>query len=330
MPALQATERWMDRRMTFNIQANQWTATMGWDVVGFDGDEQVAIAATGMSVGQVHPRNSSLTCQTIGLQGDQFSLGRVVAQFAVQTITGGTNPLTQPPVITWRPGQVSGAVDTDIYGNPIVNAAGTPFTPGNRPFNVKFLTITRYEIFWQQSVSDTYSDSTNSDSVSFQGITYPPGQMKCHTICPDQPYSATGAPYVHIAYNFEIRTPNPNYATVNQARYPFQRRILNQGRLGWYEQSSVYYQGPILDAQFKRVTHDVLLDANGQPLDTNSYPFIEGINNGSPNLPVDTPTQFALNPNVVTDRITNGGSTACFYLIYKEFPELPFNDIGLS
>ena len=230
-----ATERFSDQKCVREISGN-WTATRGWDVIGpftsFSPPdiEDDAINATGVLIGSTHPFTSSLVCKQIGVTENKLTKCIVIANYGISMIVANDpNPLLRAPIVSFKWGKNSQQVDTDINGNPILNSALDAFKSNHsKNFSVRFLRITRYEPFYNESVAAQFVDTINNDSVVLQGITRSPGQVYCLGIAPAEDYQV-GSPYVRVTYEFEIRTPSSGGLTALQKRHPFQPRLLDQG-----------------------------------------------------------------------------------------------------
>jgi hypothetical protein len=305
-----ATERFSEQKCTRDITGN-WTATRGWDVIGYVSEDD-AINATGVLVGASHPLTSSLVCTKIGLTENKLTKGVVIANYAVSTIIANDpNPLIRVPVVSWKWGKQSLPIDTDINGNPILNSATDAFrSNATRNFSVRFLRISRWEPYYNEALASQYVDTTNSGAVVLQGITRQPGQVYLLSYAPIEEYQV-GAPYVHVAYEFEIRTPNTSGLTSLQIRYPFQLRLLDQGLRAQYQDpnnNNTKTLGNLwLGGQnTQQCNRDVLLNGQGQPMDSTI----------AVTQMLYTATSQTLPSTVMTDKVN--GATFLIYMIYAE------------
>ena len=317
-----ATERWSDRLGHQVIDGN-YTKQRGWDVVGYSNEDD-AVAATGVVPGQAHPNTDKLYCTDISVVENKFSKAHVVAHYQVTPLIGqNVDPLLRDPVISWRFGKSSQPVDTDMFGNPYLNAAGDVFrSKHNRNFSVRFLRITQYEAFHDAETAANYVDTTNQDSVTANGVPFNPGQMYCLSIAPTSEYMETSA-YVPIAYDFEIRTPNGANLTDLQIRYPFQNRVLNQGSRAVYTDSDGTQKlGLLYDSTGNPVQHDVLLNSDGTPNDPGIKVSAAMLDPVAQSLP--------LNIQVDTIDVSLGSRTVtATYLIFLDYPEFIFSALGV-
>lgn len=314
-----ATERFSEQKCTRNIDGN-WTATRAWDVINFTSEDD-AINATGVLVGAAHPATSSMRCTSIGITENKLTKAIVVANYAVSTINANDpNPLVRVPMIGWKRNRMSLPVDTDINGNPILNSATDAYkNNGTRYFTSRTLTFKRWEPYYNQSLANTYDNATNSDTWTIQGVTANPGQAQLIGYGPIEEYQV-GAPFVHVAYEIEIRTPSGAGLTAKQIRYPFQRRILDQGLRGVYKDPSnsmtktlghFYLSGSGLAP----CTRDVLLNGQGVPIDSTI---------------LVTQSGFTAQTQTLPSTVLSDSTTGATFLIYMDYSELPFAGLGIT
>jgi hypothetical protein len=317
---LLATERFSDRKLKQRIDGN-WTAQRGWDVSGYS-DSNEAISAVGVQPGDPHPLNTDLKCTDIWVAEDKLTLAHVLATYEITCLLDNPeNPVLRAPIIRWKWGKVSQPIDTDMNGNAILNSAyDAPKSPFHRNFSVRFLTITRYEPYYDQSAAENFTDTVNNGSITFEGNEFDAGQVYCLSIAPVEDYQE-GSTYVKIAYAFEIRTPNAPNLTDLQIRHPFQLRFMDQGLRAQYSNSGTDTLGQLYLGSGEPVTHDVLLDGDGTPIDDTIKVTAGGLNAVSQDLPDD----------VLVDTIQDdeGNDTAVF-LIYMIYAEMDFTQIGVS
>jgi len=309
-----ATERFSDKKTKRTIDGN-WGYQRGWDVVGYT-DEDDAVTAYGIpSVGTAHPLNSNLFCVSVDVVENKLTLAHVVALYQITSLKASDpNPLNRPPIVRWRPGKKSEETDTDQNGNPILNAATDAFKRGvKRNFSVRYLTITRYEPYYDQGEATLYTDTTNDGAIGFEGNTFAAGQVYCISIAPAEEYQENPL-YVKIQYDFEIRSPNSPNLTDLQIRYPHQARILNQGQRAVFTDpaSGKDGLGHLYLQSGEPVHSDVLLDETGVPMD-DTIKVTAGMLDAVPQTLPDT--VFA----DITD-------TAVF-LVYVIYPEVDFSGI---
>ncbi|MDP9175610.1 MAG: hypothetical protein M3O30_17340 [Planctomycetota bacterium] len=311
-----ATERFSDRRLRQSIEGN-WTAQRGWDVIAYTSALD-AVSSTGVALGDSHPLADSLSCVSIEPEDDKLTKCIVRAQYAITSLNANpVDPTARAPFIGWKRSKISQPTDTDINGNPILNSAKDAFrTNGTRTFSVKFLRFTRWEPFFDSSVSDMYTDTVNNAAVVFEGISYDAGQVYLHAYLPVEDYQS-GCNFVKNYYEFEIRTPKTSGLTVKQKRHPFQRRQLDQGLRAQYSSSgtntfgNLWLGGP----SPAQATRDVLLNGKGQPIDSTIMVTQSLI------APVaQTP------PSTVLTDTTSAGVT---WLIFMDYAETDFSTLGI-
>ena len=322
-----ATERFSDQKCVREISGN-WTATRGWDVIGpftsFSPPdiEDDAINATGVLIGSTHPFTSSLVCKQIGVTENKLTKCIVIANYGISMIVANDpNPLLRAPIVSFKWGKNSQQVDTDINGIPILNSALDAFKSNHsKNFSVRFLRITRYEPFYNESVAAQFVDTINNDSVVLQGITRSPGQVYCVGIAPAEDYQV-GSPYVRVTYEFEIRTPSSGGLTALQKRHPFQPRLLDQGLRAQYQDPDNSNKATLQNFWLggtspQQCTRDVLLNGSGVPLDSTI-----GVTDK-----IYTPITQTLPSTVLVDS-TAAGAT---FLIYMDYAEQAFSPLGLT
>lgn len=315
MPTLAvATERWSDRKKTRTIDGN-WTAYRGFDVIQYTTDDDALNAVGIPKVGDSHPDTTYLTCTRVWLNENKFSKGIVLAEYQITPLLANdVNPLNRQPYIKWRRGKTSQNVDLDYNGNPILNSATDAFKGKmSRPFGVRYLTITKFEPYYNQAEADLYIESVNSDAITFEGITFQPGQVYCDSIVPPDAYQK-GSVFVKVQYDFEIRTPNWPNLTDLQIRHPFQRRVLDQGTRAIYHDDGddTDKLGKLYLPDGSEVTHDVLLDGNGRPLDSTikvTAGMLDPVKQTPPKGVLVDSTEFAV------------------FLIYMDYPETAFANL---
>jgi hypothetical protein len=338
--------RWLDNRASQNVEIRGWTAAVGYDVVGMT-DANNAINTIPYEEGDSCdiPGLEFLTCLKVDCVEYKFTLARCVAYFGVTYLVGGAStPLTYPGRILWKRGKNSKAVNSDIYGDAITDAAGTPVR-GNPPrnYSVRYLTLKYYVPYYDQAQADMYMDTTNSDSVTFEGITYAPGQMYCLNIAPTSEYQ-DGCNFIEVQYDFEIRSTVFPGSTIGQQRFPFQYRFVNEGLVGWWNDTSGGGAGVKRPGNFyfhdgNQMNIPCLLNWDGTPLDStitvssslqtpaaNPNPIVSHTTSKITSL-----TQSFTGTSVLweqgSEMYTAPLSGPPVYLIYMLYPELPFNDI---
>jgi hypothetical protein len=315
-----ATERWSDRKLKEQIDGN-WMASLGWDVIGY-ATATDAVAATGVVAGNPHPLCAYIKCTDIGLVDDKLSLGRVVANYKTSSLLANpVNPNSRQPFVRWKRNKCGVPVDTDTNGNAILNSALDAFkSNGSRNLTSRTLTIRRYEPYYDQGQADYFIDTVNSVDVTFEGLTFTPGQVYCVDYSPVSEYQK-GCDYVEVQYVFEVRTPKGTNLTTLQKRHPFQRRILDQGlRCKYTDASAGIAWGNLYTAHNELITRDVLFDGTGVPLDTTIKVGPGGM----------SPVPQTLPATVLKDPIKLGGVTKAVFLVYMDYVETDMNVLGAS
>ncbi len=318
-----ATERFSNQLGVREISGN-WTGTRAWDVVNFTSADLVdeAVAATGVLVGSPYPNTTSLVCTHIGPTENKLTKIVVVANYGIsQIVANDPNPLLRAPFISFRWGKESKQVDTDNNGNPILNSALDAFKSNHsKNFSVRYLTISRYESYYNEDQAAMYIDTCNGDSVTLQGIVRNPGQVYCLGIAPAQEYQR-GAPYVRVSYAFAIASPNTGGLTANQIRYPWQFRVLDQGLRAQYQDPDNNNTKTLGNfwlggTNAQQCTRDVLLNGQGEPIDSTILVTQAGYTAVTQSLP----------SGVIVDTT----SSAATFLIYMDYAEQAFSPLGLG
>jgi hypothetical protein len=315
-----ATERWSDRKLKELINGN-WIAARGWDVVGYT-NAQDAVAATGVVAGNPHPLCPYIKCTDIGVVEDKLSLCRVAANYNISSILPNpVNPVSRQPFVRWKRNKCAVPVDTDINGNAILNSALDAFKNyGNRNLTSRTLTIRRYEPYYDQGQADYFIDTVNSTNVTFEGLTFTPGQVYCVDYAPVTEYQE-GCDFVENQYVFEIRTPKFTNLTTLQKRHPFQRRVLDQGLRCKYNDATYGMSwGNLYTAHGELITRDVLFDGTGKPLDTSVKVGPGGM----------APVAQTLPTTVLKDPISISGTVRAVFLVYMDYPETDMTTLGVE
>jgi hypothetical protein len=318
-----ATERFSNALGIREISGN-WTATRAWDVINFTTSDPIdeAITATGVLIGSVYPNTNSLVCRQIGVTENKLTKMVVTANYGIsQIVANDPNPLLRAPMVSFRWGKESKQVDTDINGNPILNSALDAFKSNHsKNFSVRYLTITRYESDYNESLAASYVDTINSDSVTLQGITRNPGQVYCLGIAPASEYQV-GSPYVRISYAFAIASPNSGGLTALQVRHPWQFRVLDQGLRAQYQDPNNSNKKTLGNfwlggSNPQQCTRDVLLNGQGVPIDSTIMLTQAGI--------------AAVTQTLQSGVLSDTTSAAATFLIYMDYAEQAFSPLGLS
>jgi hypothetical protein len=234
-----------------------------------------AINAVGIGKGATHPSDTALIAEAPVGGRAGFGLYSVTIDYSIPTggdssSGGGGDPLAAVARIRWGRASLSEPTDIDIHGNKIRNAAGDGFTPKlSRTFTSRTFTIVKNLATYPFDLAGQFEEKVNADywTVANSTVVFPQYSVKCLSIMPDGEYTAD-ATYVAVAFSFEVR--------LTGGRNPFQPRAVNQGRNGWYSDTSVSpavtKYGAITrkdsSGVFIQVSEDVLLDSTGKPIDS--------------------------------------------------------------
>jgi hypothetical protein len=333
------TESWSQSRLSYSAP---WTATRQFDVVGALSDS-AALSASGIpQANDAHPASFLLRCsgpRIVERPGVQFH--RVECEYIIPS--GGTvsqptpNPLEAPPMVLWELIEVNEMKDHDVRGKPIYNAAGDFIGPIDVPRSMYRLTITRNEPYFDILKSHQFSNTVNSSRVTLGRsgrniITVDAFAMRCVAIAPAGEFPAIAAEYVPMRYTFELILGDVPEFTVQK---PFDFRILNAGRNGWYADGSgdTEVKSKLVErvndatTQSSPVDYDVPLGMTGKP--GNNYPRV---NVGKVDqdgkivgyAPADAPVNVRGQPE---DWESGPNGTTFFY--YQRFRREDHNLIGL-
>lgn len=204
---------WSQRDVEQSIQG--WGATDYYSVTGTASelaDTKNLLLASGLpKIGQSHPAQRDLRCGS--LQAGPGLVERIVsARYqwlpnGLQGLPGGaSDPLLEPPRISWAPIDRSESLPTDIHGQLITNSAADPVDPP--PVferRSRELRITRYEREYKPEIADYYEGAVNSNDMFAGGRKFPRGTVRILSIIPVEEYTPD-ATSIKIAYTFEVRT----------------------------------------------------------------------------------------------------------------------------
>lgn len=245
-----------------------------------------------------------------------------------------TDPLNEPWEVEWKTQYLSLPVDLDLDGRPILNSAGDAFSPPTRRVAYKNLTIYRNELFFDESKSEMFENTTNKTAVPLGKRVSPvkPYYMICNSIQPAERVKES-ATYVKMAYNFDIIRSD------DLGKYPWQHAFLDAGNNGWVVKNGKTILGPFVTqpdgagAAVYQFSQAVRLNGSGKPF-VGLYDNVKvGINGQGGETfagdPVVPPTGiFSFNP-LDAERITVSGTGVGFRLYYRQFREAEHNNIGL-
>src|SRR5262249_21773258 len=132
----------------------------------------------------------------------------------------------------------------------------------------KSLKITKNRTFYDYATLTTFENTVNDGSFT---ATQPNGHVvsfgdetvKCTTIEPARSYKTTDT-IIPVTASFEIYVINDGISTTQ----PHQIRLLNQGRVGWYDKSGTKTKGLFCTTNGDVMTEDVQLYGDGTPYDT--------------------------------------------------------------
>jgi hypothetical protein len=322
MPA-NATEKWSERSLVRSIDG--WQASRTWQVVGA-ASEREAMDAQPLSgndpiaqINESHPQNGALRVRSQGVRRAGPSLYEVSATYGTppagsDTWTTQDKVLTQAPRAIFRPGLIALPTDRDLRGRPIVNAAGDALTPPQmRNVRVKYLTVTRYEPYWDYLRLAEFEQAWNTKDMRSGNVIFPAGDVLCESIHPADEIefkeNKSDIANVKMQYNFVIFTDFRVDASGNRRRIPFPWATVlqNVGRRGWYldpdtgksQIGELYYK-----AGGRQINDDVPLDRQGRPINESYKVSPDGENFYTPQP----------NPNDLALTVVDLGQSGVVYL----------------
>lgn len=322
--AITVTETWSGTAYTQGLTDNQWQAIRKFQVAGVDPknakrDALTAVNQMGIVPGAAHPLNASQICQTVGVD-DNLVCPTVTAAYAITFIA--LDPLATKTRWRWTPGSTQQPADFDFYGNPITDAAGSPFDPPLPAFRGTLSVLAyRNETNFNLATALQYRNTTNSAAWTTPMGTLQPGQAYCQNVYPMVDiYDGIG--YVQVGYLFQLDAGE--LITGTSEYNSFFLRILNAGRNGWANPSG---DGATL-GQFvsgdngNPIGIPVPLGAQGIPLDS-SVKVWSGYGASDP---VANPTPV---PSNVFIDIKDIGGRSLSYLNYRRCGVNDFNALKL-
>jgi hypothetical protein len=269
--AITSSENYTGRTLT-RAASGDWKASRNWTITGANTETQ-CLSATPIDnaplaqLQNTHPQNVALKVDNHTFSQTGPFTWNVVANYLIPSseILSGADKelLNRKTTILWRKGSYSVAVDRDINGNPLSDAAGSAFDPPEqRTFKIRLLKITRWEPYFDIEKSAKFEDTLNANLFKVGPIEIQPGECLCTGIEPaaEYPVDAIAIP---ISYDFEIRRLYIGAKTVA----PYRIYKKNQGRRGWYNDGALK-SGEFVSSGGDQVSVDVPLDAQGKPLDT--------------------------------------------------------------
>lgn len=299
------------------------TAARVFSVVGAV-SEEAAKAAVELSFGvkinapyDPTDENNVLFCHSVSPKYQNSLVIELVANYSVPPcgyFQATTKPTDMPWRYEWGECIEEPAFDRDIHNNALLNMAGDPpDNPPTRTITKKVISIYANEPFYDYATAKLYENCTNSDTIQMNQPngntnTFPPGTMKCTSYKPARDFT-TSDTHVPTVRTIEIYDPQDVSLT-----NPFQVRILNQGKRGWYYDSNGHLQrGGFRDSAGQAVYDDVLLNEDGQPIDP-SYTVEGHTPQANPNSKPD---------NVYLESSADGKVMWIRYDRYKSVPFLP-------
>ena len=150
--------------------------TLSWSVLlnGDDPPETAAIIARQAPgiprIGQRHPGDPFAFARQVSPKPISPTLFRVTVQYQTPSGTSrdgeSTNPLDEPPGISWSFEQFMQQLDTDLAGNAIVNSAGDPFEPRIEvPISRPVLSYTRNEAAFRSGLAREFLGGVSGRSA---------------------------------------------------------------------------------------------------------------------------------------------------------------------
>lgn len=267
MSAIDTREDWSKREIS---ATPLWTAMRGWTVANCatEADCVAEMARNGVYVNSLHPANNNLFCEGPCCKSEGVQFWRVTAKYSYGSKLDASSPLLAPPVFAWEFGEITEALDQDIYGNQIKNTAGNPFNGTLcEDYTSVFFTVTKNLPVFTIQAFLSYYGKINSDLFSPIGMfSLEPGQCRCKSIFPAKSYTAKDL-YVPVVWRFEAR--GGRKIDGDGLWDGFKRRIRDQGSMGWFANGGSTKPGVFYDngkPTPSRVTQDIALDGTGKPL----------------------------------------------------------------
>lgn len=320
---IKVTRNWSTQRLSWKVP---WTAHVDFDVTGV-ADESAALVAINADDPSVHifqlsesldiPGASRLKCtgpEIINKKGPGYYV--VGCDFEIPT-TGEfpaqpEDPLDQPVDIDWQLVSATVPVDVDLDGRPIVYKNGEPITGATREVQWYRLSLYKNMPWFDFSLSQTYSNTTNDAAVSLAGNPAAVEHMKCCAVIPAARYKAT-AEFVPMGFHFEI------FFDDALGTYPFQHRFLNQGSYGHWSDGGTIRRALFSDGvqhapanKGELLNRMVRLNLTGLPTGPDTFAKV-GPDNASAVQLTTVPATYQ------TETLTDA-----FALIYKKTRLVPF------
>jgi hypothetical protein len=226
-----------------------------------------AVAACPCGAGATFPEDDSLTADDPTVSTPRgLDLYRVEFNFKPgDSPTGGEpDPLKQPPLIQWTPGNSNEAIARDAHGNPYLNAAGQQFSQFPTADILELtLTITRNERTFPLGKALKYSNGTNNADWTILNLwKVEKGQAKCFPITQAGQFPLHSR-YVTVNYVIGLRGDG------------WKQRLLNQGAGGWRIDTAgggnKPIPGPFWFKGTQQLAGDIPLRQDGTPVLRDNY-----------------------------------------------------------
>lgn len=170
-------------------------------------------------------------------------------------ITGDTTPPEQrPQFVEWDEGKETYPTSRDVYGEPILNSALDLMDDNTEDVDTVLFTVYRWEAEYSVRKRIDYRQTCNSDTVTFLGEQYFPGELALRSYKPTgriehSPEGEQVPTQIEVAYRFEARGPLRDSAGEDildgDIRTGFYERKLDAGKNGWSTKSGNEFKGRI-------------------------------------------------------------------------------------
>lgn len=308
-----ANEKWTPRRFRKNTDGTL-TAEREFQIIGASSDAEAFAADLvytdlGTTTGKVpvkneaHPSNPFMKAGDLELSFEGYNLYNLAVSYSIPTGGGShdddTDLLNKPLRIQWdRRIQVE-QFDRDADGNPIVGSARDPFTQAqDRDITNRIVRFRRYEPFYDLAKAEIYENTVNLQSWEITGLfVVPPGKAKLNTYQPTGEYTLEDE-NIEVEYEIELRPDG------------FRSRHRDEGP------RANSAAGPVKCYTLANEELDrVLLNGKGVPLEAT-------IRLGTNSLVrAELPSPTGAIVETTADAV---------FLLYKRYPELNFNGLGLT
>lgn len=195
---------------TSALTRDGWTATRQWKVglsaVKNGGVASVLAVTSVAPIGSAHPFIPSIFLEKLTPSGTESRLEWVVTgEYSPLIISGATNPLEEPTVVSWGSKTYTVAAVKDKDGNPVVNSAGQPFDPpATREEHVIVATITYNSKEYDPTIATQYEDTVNEEATVIGTLNVEARAARIAEIGADPAYFGT-VPYWQVAITAEIK-----------------------------------------------------------------------------------------------------------------------------